>query len=90
MDHFTGACLHRLRYKAPNPMLEDLAAAEQLARAGRGPPTAGGDWAGDGDIVSGDSWTHFNDSSMAPIFSHDVAWMMEQEVRVQCTMYRTH
>lgn len=27
--------------------------------------------------------TDFNDSAMSQIFSHDVAWMMEQEVRIR-------
>ena len=57
------------RQKPQHPLPQDVAAAARF--------TDGGSAAGNDE---GAPWTAFNDSAMAQIFSHDVAWMMEREV----------
>jgi hypothetical protein len=65
------------RQKPQHPLPQDVAAAAHF--------TGGGSAAGNDE---GAPWTAFNDSAMAQIFSHDVAWMMEREVRflMQCPL----
>jgi len=43
-----------------------------------------------GAPLPGFPWTDFNDSAMAQIFQHDVAWMMEQEEERARAGNRTH
>ena len=57
------------RQKPQHPLPQDVAAAARFT---------GGSSAAVND--EGAQWTAFNDSAMAQIFSHDVAWMMEREV----------
>ncbi len=64
------------RSKPPAPMPQDLEALRKLEAKARAQHP--------GSAATADSvpWTSFNDSAMAQIYSHDIAWMMEQEVRL--------
>lgn len=69
------------RQKPPQPLPQDLAAAAQLAGSSSGQQRQHGRGGSGARNDEGVPWTSFNDSGMAQIFSHDVAWMMEREVQ---------
>ena len=75
------------RQKPPHPLPQDVAAAARFVGG-----DSGGQQGGGGSLSSdeGVPWTSFNDSAMAQVFSHDVAWMMEREVQSSCCLTLLH